>query len=283
MAPTTIDTTEQSIGGPRYMRSIVSLDDAGNMQVRTNTFSHWDLRGFTGGVLVSLSDVEGNLLHITPLVSYGVDGRLVFWSTSNRWDNEYYNVGPDVARRVDRIDVWHGPTPKNRFVPIMTDILFTVRLIIWIVEQWQQSSGDDGGAGDPPVQTTRQGLSVRRGELVSRVEPDALPHGQAATFTVVATDSVTGAAVDGLVYRAMSLPLERAGIPIGPANQPITATLTGKWITKRQVVVDPDSGDREVIVTRSYVQERLFLRTAEHGDVPVAFTLTGAPADPVDA
>jgi hypothetical protein len=87
MAPKTIDTGDQSIGGPRYMRSMVSIDDSGNMQVRTNTYSHWDLRGFTGGVLVSLSDAQGNLLYITPIASYGVDGRLVFWSVSNRWDN----------------------------------------------------------------------------------------------------------------------------------------------------------------------------------------------------
>ncbi|WP_238011669.1 hypothetical protein KZZ52_14390 [Dactylosporangium sp. AC04546] len=283
MAPKTIDTGDQSIGGPRYMRSMVSLDDSGNMQVRTNTFSHWDLRGFTGGVLVSLSDAQGKLLYITPIVSYGVDGRLVFWSVSNRWDNEYYNVGADVARQVDRVDVWQGPTPKNRLVPIVNDLIIIVRLVAWLIEQWQKSSGDDGGSGDGPVQTTRQGLSSVRGSLLTRVDPQTLPFGTPTTFTVAASDTNSGAPVDGVVYRTMSLPLDRAGVPLGPTNAPLSATLTGKWISKKRVEIDPDSGRKIVIVVRNFVQEQLFVRTVDYGDAEVPVTLTGAPTDPIDA
>src|SRR2546421_1317276 len=58
VAPKTVDTADKSVGGPRYIQAILSLDDAGHVQVRTHTYCHIDLSGFTGGVLVSFSDVN---------------------------------------------------------------------------------------------------------------------------------------------------------------------------------------------------------------------------------
>jgi hypothetical protein len=282
MAPRTVDTGDKSVGGPRYMRAIVSLDDAGSMQVRTHTFVHIDLSGFTGGVLVSLSDVDGNILYVTPLVQYGVDGRWVFWSESDRWVNEYYSVGADIARQTDRIDVWVGWAPRNRFWPVFLDVVVPViRLIVWVVENWPSSDGEGGTGDDPPVQSTYQALLSERGDLLCHVDPDAIPFEQSTTLTVSANDSNTNAAVDGVVYKAMSLPLDRSGTPLGAVGASITTTLSGKWISQNLVRIDPETHQRIVTVIRRFVQERLYVRTADYGDVSVPFTLVGAPTDPI--
>jgi hypothetical protein len=280
MAPKTVDTDEKSVGGPRYMRAIVSLDDAGNMQVRTHTYVHIDLAGFTGGVLVSLSDRDGNLLYVTPLVQYGVDGRWVFWSQSDRWDNEYYSVGPDIAARTDRIDVWVGWAPRNRFWQDLVPIQQIIQLVIWIVENWPSSDGEGGSGADRPVQSTYQALSSTRGDLIPGVSPEAIPFQVPTEITVSARDSVSGGPVAGVVYKAMSLPLDRAGVPLGAVGTPLTATLGGTWISQRRVHIDPDTGQRVVTVVRQFVQERLYVRTTDYGDVAVPFTLAGAPSDP---
>jgi hypothetical protein len=280
MAPKTVDTDEQSVGGPRYMRAIVSLDDAGNMQVRTHTYVHIDLSGFTGGVLVSLTDKNGEVLYVTPLAQYGVDGRWVFWSQSDRWDNEYYSVGADIAARTDRIDVWVGWAPHNRFWQDIIPIEQIIQLIIWVIDNWP-SSEDEGGTGDdPPLQSTYQALSAVRGDLIPSVTPEAIPFEVPTEITVSARDSNSGADVAGVVYKAMSLPLDRVGVPLGATGTPLTATLSGQWISQRRVEIDPETGQRVVTVVRNFVQERLYVRTTEYGDVAVPFTLAGAPSDP---
>jgi hypothetical protein len=280
MAPKTVDTDDKSVGGPRYMRAIVSLDDAGNIQVRTHTYVHMDLAGFTGGVVVSLSDSSGNVLYVTPLVQYGVDGRLVFWSQSDRWDNEYYTVAPEIAARTDRIDVWVGWAPRNRFWEDILPVQRIIELIIWVVQNWPSSDTEGGSGDDRPVQSTYQALTAARGDLIPRVAPEGIPFDVPAQITVSAHDSASGAAVEGVVYKAMSLPLDRAGVPLGAVGTPLTATLSGQWISQRRVHIDPDSGQRVVTVVRHFVQERLYVRTAEYGDVAVPFTMIGAPSDP---
>ena len=280
--PKTIDTDVKSVGGPRYMRAIVSLDDVGNMQVRTNTFVHIDLAGFTGGVIVSLSDASGQLLYVTPIVQYGVDGRFIFWSQSDRWDNELLQRGPDIARRTARIDVWLGWAPKNRLLTDLVIVATTVvEIVLWLIENWPE---DDQGqtTENRPVQSTYQALTAQRGELQPGVEPTSLPFDQPSTFTVTATDSISNEPVPGVVYKAMSLPLDRAGSPLGAVGSPITATVSGQWISQRRISVDPDTGRPTTEVVRVFVQERLYVRTADYGDVAVPFTLTGAPADDVN-
>jgi len=69
-------------------------------------------------------------------------------------------------------------------------------------------------------------------------------------------------------------------VPLGAIGTPLTATLSGQWISQRRVEIDPETGQRIVTVVRQFVQERLYVRTADYGDVAVPFTLAGAPSDP---
>ena len=166
-------------------------------------------------MLVSLTDKNGEVLYVTPLVQYGVDGRWVFWSQSDRWDNEYYSVGADLAARTDR-SRWVGWAPRNRFWQDIIPIEQIIQLIIWVIDNWP-SSEDEGG----PATIRRSSRPIRRCRPFAvtwspSVTPEAIPfRGAYADMTVSAQDSNSGAAVAGVVYKAMSLPLDRAGVPLG--------------------------------------------------------------------
>jgi hypothetical protein len=316
----TLDTNEKSVDGqPHYMRSLVFLDDTGHLQVRTNTYSHVWFVGFHGGILACLTDRSGKLLYSTPVTAYGVDGSAVPFGTSNRWDTEDYNVGAAVAQQTDRIDVLLYRAPDTNlagFVKTLEDAVQTLKEIwdviypiIKAIGDWL-SSGDYNGPVDEggPTQVTEDALTGAPGTLITAVNPPALTYGQQVTFTVSATDSNTGAAVDGFVYKSLSLPLDQGASLLGSTGQPITATISGQWSVRPRLVQEqlnpamlaaspptapglaagaptmtdvgltrPEFTKLNLGIALILTPENLYVRTKDYGDVAVPFVLTGKP------
>lgn len=318
MTTKTLDTDEKSVDGqPHYMRTLVFLDDTGHLQVRTNTYSHVWFVGFHGGILVSLTDRSGKLLYATPVTAYGVDGSEVPFGTSNRWDTEDYNVGAAVAQQTDRIDVLlyrAADTNLAGFLKTLDNVVRVAKEIWDVIAAFFKAIGDSKTNDeykdppmeeDGPVQVTEDALTGALGTLITAVNPAALTYGQQVTFTASATDSKTGTAVDGFVYKSLSLPLDQGASLLGPIGQPITATISGQWSVRPRLVqaqlnpavlaVSPPSARAgaptmaDVDLTRPefakanlepaliFAPENLYVRTKDYGDVAVPFVLTGRP------
>jgi hypothetical protein len=318
----TLDTDEKSVDGqPHYMRTLVFLDDTGHLQVRTNTYSHVWFVGFHGGIIACMTDRSGKLLYATPVTAYGVDGSAVPFGTSNRWDTEDYNVGAAVAQQTDRIDVLLFRAPDTNlagFLKTLEDVIHTLDEFWKVLKSlWDEyiklKNANDGliYSGDPPVgdgvatDVTVEALTGAPGTLITAVNPAALTYGQQVTFTVSATDSKTGAAVDGFVYKSLSLPLDQGASLLGSIGQPITATISGQWSVRPRLVqaqlnpavlaASPPTAPAgaptmtDVGLTRPefaranldfaliFVPENLYVRTKDYGDVAVPFVLTGRP------
>jgi hypothetical protein len=320
MTTKTLDTDEKSVDGqPHYMRSLVFLDDTGHIQVRTNTYSHVWFTGFHGGVIVCLTDRSGKLLYSTPVSAYGVDGSAVPFGTSNRWDTEDYNVGASVAQQTDRIDVLLFRAPDANlagFLKSLEDVVHAVEELWGVISTIITEMGSSQGSGDysspmeedGPTQVTEDALTGALGTLITAVNPAALTYGQQVTFTVSATDSQTGAAVDGFVYKSLSLPLDQGASLLGSIGQPITATISGQWSVRPRLVqaqlnpavlaassptalglpagaptmtdvglTRPEFARRKLDVALIFAPENLYVRTKDYGDVAVPFVLTGRP------
>lgn len=71
--PKTLDTGPKRLNEGKHMQSWVHVSET-LCAVTTRTWSTCEWKGFTGGVLVALTDKDGGLLFQTPLVTYGVDG-----------------------------------------------------------------------------------------------------------------------------------------------------------------------------------------------------------------
>jgi hypothetical protein len=158
---------------------------------------------------------------------------------------------------------------------------------------------------DAPTQVTEDALTGAPGTLIAAVNPAALTYGQQVTFTVSATDSKTGAAVDGFVYKSLSLPLDQGASLLGSIGQPITATISGQWSVRPRLVqaqlnpavlaaspptapagaptmtdvglTRPEFARANLDVALIFAPENLYVRTKDYGDVAVPFVLTGRP------
>lgn len=157
---TTFDTRDRVVSPdgstPWYMRSQVTLNDDGSISATTRTYTHAWLRGFTGGVLATFSDAQGNIVHKLGPIQYGVDGEhMPFGSPSDRTDTATDTIPAADAQRVDRIDVFIGYMPENRFwddlaTKIPDGVNKLVQFIAWLVQTWTSLNGGGAGSGNGP-------------------------------------------------------------------------------------------------------------------------------------
>ena len=88
------------------------------------------------------------MLYQTPTESYGVDGELIPFKDSDRWDEKVYHVDPSIYNNTYRIDVLVFHNPHNR---LMEDIQIIAEIAKAVYELYQKvfgSSGDTAGTGD---------------------------------------------------------------------------------------------------------------------------------------
>jgi len=271
---------------------------------------------------VTLADRAGQLLYATPLQVYGVDGSHVPFGKSFRLEPADYAVPSAVAQQTDRIDAFLFRAPDNNlsgFVKWLDDAIKTVEEIWKALEPIIKAIGDAFSSGDysdpentntTPSQSTEEALAPALGKLLTAANPAALPYDQEVTFTVSATDSNTGAAVDGFVYKSLGLPLGQGSTLLGSTGQAITATISGRWSLRPALVqAQPNLAnlamraartraamllpgglrltEDEIRLTRPefagvdvapvFMPEIRYVRTRDYGDVEVPFVLTGTP------
>lgn len=91
----------------------------GDINTSTNS---WGL-GFTGGAIILVVDLAGNVIHRHLVWPLGVNAKAWWWAPSSRTDYFQEQIQSDVAQRADHLELWLGHMPKDRW----DEIVGTVR------------------------------------------------------------------------------------------------------------------------------------------------------------
>ena len=114
--PIKLSSGQQTIGSHWYMETDVTVSNNGRIDGTTKTKS-CQTKGFTGGVWVSLLDKEtaegANIIHITPMKTYGIDGKDPFGGCKERQAPWNDHVSADKLDQVRGIVIYqtHNPDP----------------------------------------------------------------------------------------------------------------------------------------------------------------------------
>ena len=95
----------------------------GQLRAKTRTWTSEALTGFTGGVVVALTDKDGELLHFTKVRKYGVNGTAVPGAPSSRtkeWDE---TIPPEVMSKFAGIAIVHRYEPTPRWLETTNDVV----------------------------------------------------------------------------------------------------------------------------------------------------------------
>ena len=103
-----------TVGSHWHMETNVTLSKNGRIDGHTKT-KLCQRKGFTGGVWVALMDKDTNVLHITKVKSYGVDGKGFDNRCQQRSAPWNENVSSNLAKKVGGIVIHHSHNPRARF------------------------------------------------------------------------------------------------------------------------------------------------------------------------
>ncbi|MGG3839668.1 hypothetical protein ABEV00_21935 [Paenibacillus thiaminolyticus] len=97
------------------METSFQISENGRIDATTKTWTSDPWRGFTGSVVIFLTDTSGNILHATDTHRYGVDGvRVGDPSRQDTWDE---TIPDDVLRNMTGYAIWQAHTPVPRITP----------------------------------------------------------------------------------------------------------------------------------------------------------------------
>ncbi len=120
-------TKRDKIGASsRKMETTIIVSSTGRIDGTTKTWTAEALRGFTGGVLVGITDLDGNVLHTTKMRKYGVDGTAKPGGGSSRTEHWSEEVPKEALDKAAAVVIWHSHQPKNRFPGAAA----------WVVDNW---------------------------------------------------------------------------------------------------------------------------------------------------
>jgi hypothetical protein len=112
----------------RYMSSTVRLSqEGGRLDGDTRTWTTQPWMGYTGGVCVLLAGANGEILHCSEIVQFGVDGFRIPFKRSDRTDHWVQAVPADLALRTTRIEILHTHAPKSRVLQILKELRDTAQ------------------------------------------------------------------------------------------------------------------------------------------------------------
>ena len=104
-----------------HMRADAYLTAQGQLRADITTWTtSWGL-GFTGGCIVPVIDADENIIYRWFTWPFGVDARSCWWKRSSRTDHLEEQVDPAIAMRANRIEVWLGHMPQDRWDDILSD------------------------------------------------------------------------------------------------------------------------------------------------------------------
>lgn len=108
-----------------YMKSDVTLSitpSGGLIYAKTRIWARDKWKGFTGGVEVVLLDQNDNVLYISQLRKYGVNGRYIPGAPDSRTESWNEPIPAEVMGRATKIAIVHRRTPTPRLGDLFKDI-----------------------------------------------------------------------------------------------------------------------------------------------------------------
>lgn len=103
------------LGDHRRMETSITISDTGRIDGTTRTWTSKKYKGFTGSVVVFLTDAEGNIHHATEPHSYGVDGTAIgVHKRKETWDE---NISQEILNNISGYAIHHAHTPVIRVTP----------------------------------------------------------------------------------------------------------------------------------------------------------------------
>lgn len=114
---------EDNLGNSHRMRTAVTISDNGRLDATTRTWTSEALRGFEGGVVVAVTDLQGNILWTSQLRKYGVNGTAVPGAPSDRTENWTETIPNDALNRAAGIAIIHGDVPTSHLADFLNQVL----------------------------------------------------------------------------------------------------------------------------------------------------------------
>ncbi|OKH31232.1 hypothetical protein FACHB389_22045 [Nostoc calcicola FACHB-389] len=136
--PIKLNSGQKTIGSHWYMETDVTVSNNGRIDGVTKTKS-CQRQGFTGGVWIALIDKESaqdaNILHITPVQHYGINGKDPFGGCKDRTDPWSDTFPADISDRIRGIVIYQHHTPKD--IVTKEDVYEAIRLGVEIYKASQ--------------------------------------------------------------------------------------------------------------------------------------------------
>ncbi|MGB3403002.1 MAG: hypothetical protein WBA77_09945 [Microcoleaceae cyanobacterium] len=132
-------TKKDRLSRGKHMETSFTLDSAGKLRARTKTWSTSETTGFTGGVIVVLTDENKNELWFSEIHRYGVNGKWVPGGPDERIESWEESVSTDILSRVRAYAIIHQHTPTNRVFKGVKEFLkseegqaLIAKAIVWL-------------------------------------------------------------------------------------------------------------------------------------------------------
>jgi hypothetical protein len=138
---------EDEVRSKCYMHTKITISNNGggngSIKGETKTWTSSKFRGFTGGVEVALLDQNKNVLYVTELQKYGVNGRALP-GDSNRTETWQETLPQGVVDKVYSYAIHQRHTPTDRLKDLINKVTNTYNdikpIIDVLVEVFKQES-----------------------------------------------------------------------------------------------------------------------------------------------
>ena len=97
-----------------YMETSFALESNGTLNAVTKTWTDVKFAGFTGGVVIALTNADGIPIWATEQQRYGVDGKAIPGKKSSRTENWQAQIPPDILSKIKGYAIIQEHTPRNR-------------------------------------------------------------------------------------------------------------------------------------------------------------------------
>jgi hypothetical protein len=105
-----------------FMQADAYLTAQGQLRADITTWTlAWGL-GFTGGCTVVVIDANENIITRWLTWPLGVDAKAIWWKPSRRTDHPEAQIDPAIATQANRIEIWLGHMPKDRWDEIINEV-----------------------------------------------------------------------------------------------------------------------------------------------------------------
>ena len=103
-----------------YMETSFALESDGTLNAVTKTWTTVKFAGFTGGVIITLTNADGIPIWATDQQTYGVDGTKIPRKKSSRTENWQAQVPPEILSQVKGYAILQEHTPRTRVLDWIT-------------------------------------------------------------------------------------------------------------------------------------------------------------------